>query len=172
MLLSKLIMINQLEKKALALISLNLKERFLKMYFQVNAGHVGSSLSCLELLTYTYFQWMNKADELILSKGHAAASLYSLLAEDGILMEEDISTFYKDGTLLAAHPPANKIPKIPFATGSLGHGLGLSAGMALASILNQQNKNTACLKHASCAIILTNFQKSFLSLSVRVCQPI
>jgi transketolase len=132
-------------KNDLILKSLNLKERFLKMYYQANAGHLGSSLSCLEILTFTYFKWMNNADELILSKGHAAASLYSLLAEDGILTEDDISTFYKDGTLLAAHPPANKIPKIPFATGSLGHGLGLSAGMALASNLKDKNKNIFCV---------------------------
>ena len=83
------------------------------MYFKANAGHIGSSLSCVDILTSVYFNWMKSTDEVILSKGHAAASLYSLLAEDGILSENDISTFYQNDTYLAAHPPANKISKIP-----------------------------------------------------------
>ena len=68
---------------------------------------------------------MKPTDEIILSKGHAAAALYSLLAEAAILSEKDIDTFYQNNTYLAAYPPANKINKIPFATGSLGHSLGL-----------------------------------------------
>ena len=59
--------------------------------------------------------------------------IYSALAERGFLSEDDIETFYKNGTFLAAHPPPNKVKGIPFATGSLGHGLSLAAGIALAS---------------------------------------
>ncbi|MCS6819807.1 MAG: transketolase, partial [Chitinophagales bacterium] len=88
------------------------------MYYSANAGHVGSSLSCAEILAYVRFSWMRDEDELILSKGHAAAALYSLLAEAGTLSESDISTFYKNETYLAAHPPAGKIRGIPFGTGS------------------------------------------------------
>lgn len=115
------------------------------MYFSANAGHFGSSLSCLEILTYVQFGLMKEKDELILSKGHAAAALYSLLAEAAVLSEEEIATFYQDGTYLAAHPPANKIAKIPFATGSLGHGLGLSAGMGFAAKLKKTGKTIYCL---------------------------
>ena len=110
------------------------------MYHKANAGHIGSSLSCSDILCFAYFEWMKKTDELILSKGHAAAALYSVLAEDGILSESDIETFYRDGTHLSAHPPAGKINKIRFATGSLGHGLGLAAGLALASRLKNDLK--------------------------------
>jgi len=125
--------------------SLNIKKRFVEMYFKVNAGHIGSSLSCTEILTSVYFNWMLPTDEIILSKGHAAAALYSLLAEGGIISQKDIDSFYQNDTHLAAHPPANKINKIPFATGSLGHGLGLSAGLGLASKLKKNHKKIFCV---------------------------
>lgn len=115
------------------------------MYKMANAGHVGCSLSVAEVLTFVRFGWMADNDEIILSKGHAAASLYSILAEEGILSEEDINTFYKNNTYLAAHPPVNKIKRIPFATGSLGHGLSLAAGLGLAQKLKRTNKKVFCV---------------------------
>jgi transketolase len=115
------------------------------MYKMANAGHVGCSLSVAEILTFVRFGWMREQDELILSKGHAAASLYALLAEDGTLSEETINTFYKNSTFLAAHPPVNKIRRIPFATGSLGHGLSLSAGLGLAQKLRKTEKQIFCI---------------------------
>jgi transketolase len=132
-------------KKELRHKSLNIKKRFIDMYFKANAGHIGSSLSCTDILTSVYFNWMKSEDEIVLSKGHAAASLYSLLAEANILSAEDIATFYKDNTYLAAHPPANKIKKIPFATGSLGHGLSLAAGFGLASKMKKDSKHIFCV---------------------------
>lgn len=125
--------------------ALSVKKRFLGMYKAANAGHVGCSLSCAEILTFVRFGWMNETDELILSKGHAAASLYSLLAEAGQISEEEIGTFYKNNTYLAAHPPANKISGIPFATGSLGHGLSLAAGLGLANKLKATGKHIFCV---------------------------
>lgn len=115
------------------------------MYRAANAGHIGSSLSCAEMLTFVRFGWMKADDELILSKGHAAASLYSLLAEEGILSDNDIASFYQNNTFLAAHPPAGKIKSIPFATGSLGHGLSIAAGLGLAAKLKQCNKQIFCI---------------------------
>ena len=138
-------MLDRIDKNILTHKSLKIKERFIKMYFHANAGHLGSSLSCLEILTFVYFGLKKDNDEILLSKGHAAAALYSLLAEAAVLSEEEIATFYQDGTYLAAHPPANKIAKIPFATGSLGHGLGLSAGMGLAAKLKKTSKTIYCL---------------------------
>ncbi len=125
--------------------ALNIKNRFLAMYKQANAGHVGCSLSVTEMLTFVRFGWMKEDDEIILSKGHAAAALYSMLAEDGTLSEEDIKTFYKNDTYLAAHPPVNKIKRIPFATGSLGHGLSLAAGLGLAQKLKKKDKQIFCI---------------------------
>jgi transketolase len=115
------------------------------MYKTANAGHVGTSLSCAELLTFISFGWAAQDDEIILSKGHAAALLYSTLAERGVLTEQDIDTFYKNGTTLAAHPPARGLRGIPFATGSLGHGLSLAAGMVLAHQLKNTPKHVFCV---------------------------
>ena len=125
--------------------ALSVKRRFLKMYHSANAGHIGSSLSCAEIMTFIKFACMREEDYLILSKGHAAASLYSVLAEGGTLSEDDIATFYKNETYLSAHPPANKLKGIPFATGSLGHGLSISAGLGLAAKLKDQDKKVYCV---------------------------
>lgn len=104
----------------------------LDLYKQANAGHIGTSLSCLEILVDLCFHRMRGDDALVLSKGHAAAALYTTLSLSGRLPEADLSTFYQEGTLLAAHPPCcGKIRAIPFGTGSLGHGLGLACGLAL-----------------------------------------
>jgi transketolase len=123
----------------------NIKNRFLAMYKAANAGHVGCSLSVAEMITFVRFGWMKEDDDIILSKGHAAAALYSMLAEDGTIREEDIKTFYKNDTYLAAHPPVNKIKRVPFATGSLGHGLSLAAGLGLAHKLKKSDKKVFCL---------------------------
>lgn len=115
------------------------------MYKAANAGHVGCSLSCLEMITFIKFQLMKDQDELILSKGHAAALLYSVLAEEGTLSEKEIETFYHNGTYLPAHPPVNKIKGIPFATGSLGHGLPIASGFGLAGVLKKSTKKIYCI---------------------------
>jgi transketolase len=135
----------QADKARLIERTYSVKRRFLAMYKAANAGHIGCSLSCAEMLVFLKFAWMKKDDSLILSKGHAAAALYSVLAEDGVLSESDINTFCQNGTVLSAHPPVNKIRGIPFATGSLGHGLSLSAGMALAARLKNQDRKFFCV---------------------------
>lgn len=105
--------------------------RMLELYMSVNAGHIGSSLSCLEILVDLCFDRMARHDVLVLSKGHAAAALYTTLSLSGRMPETQLDTFYQNGTLLAAHPPCGgAIAAIPFGTGSLGHGLGLAAGIA------------------------------------------
>src|SRR5688572_839248 len=123
----------------------SIRARLIKMYRKANAGHVGCSLSCLETMVFVKFGLMKDGDELILSKGHAAALLYSVWAEDGLISEEEIDTFYKNGTYLSAHPPVNKIPGIPFATGSLGHGLSIAAGLGLANKIKKTDKKIFCI---------------------------
>jgi transketolase len=137
--------LNTQEQRSLLEKSWKIKKRFLEMYQRANAGHIGCSLSCAEILTYLRFGWMEDQDELILSKGHAAAALYSTWAEYGIISEEEILTFYKNGTYLAAHPPAGKIKGIPFATGSLGHGLSIAAGLGMAAKLKKSDKKIFCV---------------------------
>ncbi len=124
---------------------ISIKRRFLNMYRMANAGHIGSSLSCAEILTVSKFHWMQEQDKLILSKGHAAACLYSVLAESGEITEDLILTFYQNNTTLPAHPPVNKYSAIPFATGSLGHGLSIAAGFGFASKLKKSDRKTFCI---------------------------
>ena len=124
---------------------LSVKRRFLAMYKRANAGHIGSSLSCAELLVFLGFGWMRSDDSFILSKGHAAGALYALLAELGKISPEEIETFYEEGTHLSALPPFNAFSDIPFATGSLGYGLSLSAGMALGARLNGDSNTFFCV---------------------------
>lgn len=123
----------------------SVKKRFLAMYKKAHAGHIGSSLSCAELLVFLKFAWMRDDDTFILSKGHAAAALYSLLAEVNALTPDQIDSFYEDGTQLPALPPVGAIKDIPFATGSLGHGLSLCAGMALGARLHRHERHFFCL---------------------------
>lgn len=123
----------------------SIKKRFLAMYKKANAGHIGSSLSCAEILVFLRYAWMTDQDAFLLSKGHAAAALYSLLAEVGTLSQSQIDSFYQDGTQLSALPPFNAFEEIPFATGSLGYGLSICAGMALGAKLNRQDRRIFCL---------------------------
>ena len=123
----------------------SVKKRFLAMYKKAHAGHIGSSLSCAEILVFLKFAWMRDDDTFVLSKGQAAAGLYSLLAEANLLDPGQIDSFYEEGTRFPALPPVNAIKEIPFATGSLGHGLSLCAGMALGAMLNRQERRFFCL---------------------------
>lgn len=118
----------------------------LGMYRKANAGHIASSLSCLEILIEVYCRRASAEDVLILSKGHAAAGLYTVLAESGRLDPGLLDTFYRDGTQLAAHPPCGRqIPAIPFGTGSLGHGLSLAAGIAFAQRFTGRRAHVYCV---------------------------
>ncbi len=84
-------------------------------------------------------------DQFVLSKGHAAGALYIALWSIGQLDEADLESFHGEGTLLAGHPPAFGIKGVLFGTGSLGHGLSLSAGLALAARLTGNERRVFCL---------------------------
>jgi len=123
----------------------SVKKRFLAMYKKAHAGHIGSSLSCAELLVFLKLSWLRDDDALLLSKGHAVAALYALLAEVNLLSPSQIDSYYEDGTRLPALPPFDGIPEIAFATGSLGHGLSLCAGMALGALLKGSRRRFFCV---------------------------
>jgi transketolase len=116
------------------------------IYKRADAGHIGASLSCLDILVYLYFEFMNSDDRFILSKGHAALGLYVVNAKKGLIDDALLNTFYNNGTLLAAHPPCNKgIPSIPFGTGSLGHGLSLATGFAFSNCFTKKTNRVFCI---------------------------
>lgn len=114
-------------------ISGELRLKILGMYHQANAGHIGCSLSCIDLMIAVLFLNKSEEDTFILSKGHAAAALYASLNTLGEISDEELATFYLDGTTLPAHPAPRQYKGIPFATGSLGHGLPIATGIAHAA---------------------------------------
>ncbi len=116
-----------------------LRLKVLELYHKAHAGHIGCSLSCLDLMAATLILRKRENDSFLLSKGHAAAALYVCLHHLGEISDEQIDTYYKNGTTLPAHPAPNKHKGIPFATGSLGHGLPIAAGIAHAAKLQQSD---------------------------------
>ncbi|HET7538410.1 MAG TPA: transketolase [Polyangiaceae bacterium] len=114
----------------LARAALGIRRQFLRMHFQARSGHLGSGLSAIDILTYLYSAWLKPKDQFILSKGHAASSLYATLHHFGRLSEAELASYYQDGTLLPAHPAPRGVAAIVAATGSLGHGLSIATGMA------------------------------------------
>jgi transketolase len=119
--------------------------RLLKMHYESGVGHIGGNLSCLDTLMALYHNVLGQQDRFVLSKGHSAGALYIALWSMGLLSDADLTTFHKDGTQLSGHPPVHGIPAIPFATGSLGHGFGLAAGLALGKKLKETKGRIFCL---------------------------
>jgi len=115
------------------------------------AGHVGGPLSAMDMLTYLYFlhlrikpelpSW-NQRDRFILSKGHAAIGLYTVMALRGYFPVTELETFDKGDSRLQGHPDKTKLPGIEISTGSLGQGLGYGLGIALAAREQGETFNT------------------------------
>ena len=120
--------------------------KVLEICYAKKAGHLGSSLSCLDILVDLYFRRMKPEDRCLLSKGHAAAALYVVLARSGRIPAESLSSFFVDGTSLGCHPPwSGQFDEIPFGTGSLGHGLSLAAGLALSQRFSGKKSEIYCV---------------------------
>jgi len=115
------------------------------MHYESGVGHIGGNLSSLDILLTLYHEVLSAEDVFVLSKGHSAGALYVTLWSTGALREDDLRSFHKDGTRLSGHPPLRGISEIPFATGSLGHGLSLASGLALARKLKQEPGRVFCL---------------------------
>jgi len=115
------------------------------MHYDSRVGHIGGNLSALDVLMAIHHRLLKKDDVFILSKGHAAGALYVTLWSLGHLTDEDLCQFHKDRTKLSGHPAPGWLPQIPFATGSLGHGLPLAGGIALGKSLQKQPGRVFCL---------------------------
>lgn len=112
------------------------------------AGHPGGSLSAADILTYLYFEEMNvnpqddknpERDRFVLSKGHAAPALYSVLANRGYFPVEDLVTLRHIGSYLQGHPDMKSTPGVDMSTGSLGQGISAAVGMAIAGKLDKKD---------------------------------
>lgn len=114
-----------------------LRRRILDISQTVTALHIAPAFSCLELVDTVYFGLMRRppevvdADTFILSKGHGSLAQYTILEELGVLSRDDLEKYCKPGGQLGTHPDYGT-PGIEASTGSLGHGLGIGMGMALA----------------------------------------
>jgi transketolase len=124
---------------------LQAKLRLLQMHYESGVGHIGGNLSSIDILMTLYHEVLHAEDAFVLSKGHSAGAVYVTLWSVGALSDDDLRSFHKDGTRLSGHPPLRGIPEILFATGSLGHGLSLSCGLALARKLKQEPGRVFCL---------------------------
>lgn len=128
----------------------------IKMIHCAKSGHPGGGLSAVEIMTVLYEksmknypQWKdspehNSRDRFVLSKGHASAPLYAILAHRGYFDEKDLMTFRHLGSKLQGHPNTN-IPGVEVATGSLGQGLSMACGIAMALKLDKNPAHVFCL---------------------------
>lgn len=123
-----------------------IRGKVIELTRQADVAHLGSALSCVDILATLFWKILKidpknpkdpLRDRFILSKGHAAMALYSTLAFKGFIPEDLLETFGKPGTVLAEHPDS-QINGVEAATGSLGHGLSLGIGMALAGRIQQR----------------------------------
>lgn len=129
-------------KKQLMLSACRVRMGIIEGVHSAKSGHPGGSLSCADILTYLYFAKMNidpknpkmeNRDRFVLSKGHAAPALYSVLANRGYFDTELLNTLRKIGSILQGHPDMKHIPGVDMSTGSLGQGISAAVGMALSA---------------------------------------
>src|SRR3989344_7130231 len=122
-------------------ISKELRKKVVKLKHESQGGHLGSALSCIDILTVLYFKVLNinpknpldeNRDRFIFSKGHAASALYSVLCQRGFFPESELIEC-ADGSKIAGHPVKDSFPGIEASTGSLGHGFPMANGLALAA---------------------------------------
>ena len=115
--------------------------------YNAKSGHPGGSLSVADTLTYLYFAKMNvdpdnplmpERDRLVLSKGHTAPALYSVLAQRGFFPAQELKTLRHIGSKLQGHPVYKKVPGVDMSTGSLGQGISAACGMALSGKLSEE----------------------------------
>lgn len=129
-------------------VAANVRQDIIEMITESASGHPGGSLSAVEILTALYFgemrinpanpKWEDR-DRFVLSKGHGAPALYSVLAEKGFFDKKELMTLRKIGSMLQGHPNMNDTPGIDMSTGSLGQGISAANGMAIAGKIDNKD---------------------------------
>lgn len=131
-----------------------LRRDILLMLTESGSGHPGGSLSAIDVIAYLFWNVMRfdpanphweDRDRFILSKGHAAPALYAVLANQGYFSRKLLKTLRKLGSPLQGHPDSRKLPGVESSTGSLGQGLSVAGGIALAGKLDKKDYNVFCL---------------------------
>ncbi len=125
-----------------------IRGQLVKMSHEAQTPHLASALSCVDILVAAYWgaleidvtdPWNEDRDRLILSKGHAATALYAVLQKRGFISRQVLDSYAQQGSLLVEHPSPRCAPGIEAGTGSLGHGLPIGLGMALAARMNDRS---------------------------------
>ena len=111
----------------------NHRKRILEISRKLEALHIGPAFSCLEIVDFIYYNLLHDIDTFILSKGHGAMSQYAVMLSKGILTEDEFNSICQNESNLGGHPDRGN-PGVVASTGSLGHGLPISLGLALANI--------------------------------------
>ena len=129
-------------------IAMGIRRKIFRMICKAGGGHIAPAFSIVELMTVLYFRILRidsqnpkspDRDRFILSKGHACAALYATLVQAGFAPEEQLDFFCQPGGELGGHPDCGALPGIEATTGSLGHGLGLAAGIAFAGQMDRKD---------------------------------
>lgn len=146
--------LSQKELFKLDLIAVRIRKHIIEMLYQAKSGHPGGSLSAVDALVALYFVHMKhnpkkpndpNRDRFILSKGHAAPALYATLAESGYFNVKELVKLRKINSMLQGHPVCTYTPGVEASTGSLGHGLSFSNGIALAGKLDKKDYKVYCM---------------------------
>lgn len=141
--------IDELKQKAI-----EVRKGIIEAVYRGKSGHPGGSLSVADILTVLYFNQMNideknpkweDRDRLILSKGHCSPALYSCLANRGFFDAQKLETFRNIDSNLQGHPDINKVPGVDMTSGSLGQGLSVANGMAIAGKMNNKDYRVYCV---------------------------
>ncbi|MFN3659825.1 MAG: transketolase [Brevinematales bacterium] len=142
------------EKGRFEEVSKKLRANILMMLTEAGSGHPGGSLSCIDILTYLFLKEMRydpanphwpERDRFVLSKGHAAPALYAILSYVGYYSSNLLKTLRKLGSPLQGHPDSRKLPGVESSTGSLGQGVSVAGGMALAAKIDKRPTRVYCL---------------------------
>lgn len=125
-----------------------IRKKIIEMKFKAQEEHIGSALSCVDVLAVLYYKILNidpkdclneNRDRVVLSKGHAATALYAVLAKKGFFEEKLLDEYCKDGSKIAGHSTKGSLPGVEATAGSLGHGLPIATGMALAGKMDKKD---------------------------------
>ena len=142
------IIMEQSKELSLKRIANNVRMDIIEGVYNAGCGHPGGSLSIADIITYLYFEELRvdpkdpknpNRDRFVLSKGHTAPALYSVLAERGFIPKEDLKTLRKTSSYLQGHPDMKGTPGVDMTTGSLGLGFSASCGMALSGKLSNED---------------------------------
>ena len=138
----------EMQKKELMKVATSVRMSIIESTHAAKSGHPGGSLSSADMLTYLYFSRMNvnpqnpkdpNRDRFVLSKGHAAPLLYSVLAHRGFFPTDELLKLRKPSSFLQGHPDMKHTPGVDMSTGSLGQGISAACGMALAAKLDNKD---------------------------------